>query len=209
MKDSDGKAFWVEFVNVAKAQKSGFVEYRWPKPGSDQPLSKLSHVALFEPWGWVVGTGVYVDDLDEKFWQSARSTLLIAGLGGLFTIVSALSIIRSVTLPISRLRAAMIRIADEDFAAHVPDVVRGDMARSLVALRDSINERVQGRVAAAEEQRALIEYERAEAERIRAQHAENLSVVVAELGAGLSRLAECNIRITIDELFPTDIEPLR
>ena len=213
MKDPDGKALWVEFVNVAKTQRSGFVEYRWPKPGVEQPVRILSHVVLFEPWGWVVGTGVYADDLDAKFWRSARSAFIIAGLGSLFMVLGAFSIIRSVTQPVQRLRLAMNRIAEEDFAADVPDVARGDevgdMARTLVALRDSVNARVQGRVAAAEEQRALIDYERAEAERIRAQHADNLGLVVRELGAGLARLADCNIRITIDEPFPADFEPLR
>jgi len=213
MKDPDGKALWVEFVKVAKEQKSGFVDYRWPKPGIEKPVPKLSHVALFEPWGWVIGNGVYIDDLDAKFWHSARQAFVIAGIGSLFMVLGAFLIIRSVTSPIQRLRTAMNRIAEEDFAAEVADVVRGDevgdMARTLVSLRDSVNERVQARVAASEEQRALIDRERGESERLRAQHAENLGVVVSELGAGLARLAECNISITIDEPFPADFEPLR
>ncbi|WP_337181864.1 methyl-accepting chemotaxis protein [Shinella sp.] len=213
MKDPDGLAIFVEFVKVARAEKSGFVAYQWPKPGVAKPVAKLSHVVLFEPWGWVIGNGVYVDDLESKFWQHARLDLGIAIVGAGLMLAAALSIVLSVTKPVSRLRAAMGRIADEDFAADVPDTQRRDevgaMARTLVSLRDSVNERVQMRLADVEEQRRLLDEEMAHAERLRAAHADNLDVVVRELGAGLARLADCNIRMTIDEPFPGDFEQLR
>ncbi len=41
----------------------GFVDYLWPKPGSDKPVEKLSYVKLYEPWNWIVGSGVYIDDV--------------------------------------------------------------------------------------------------------------------------------------------------
>ncbi|MFC3075973.1 methyl-accepting chemotaxis protein [Shinella pollutisoli] len=213
MTDPDGMAIFVEFVKVAQERKNGFVEYLWPKPGVSEPVAKLSHVTLFEPWGWVVGNGVYIDDLAAKFWQQARLGLGVAAVGAIFMLVAALSIVMSVTKPIGRLRVAMERIAEEDFAAEVPDTPRRDevgaMARTLVALRDSVNERVQRRLADTEEQRRLLDAEKIHAERLRAAHADNLNVVVIELGAGLARLAECNIRMTIDEPFPGDFEQLR
>jgi len=213
MKDPDGKALWVEFVKVAKAQKRGFVEYRWPKPNVELPVRKLSHVALFEPWGWVIGNGVYIDDLDQKLWSNAKTDIVIASIGALSLLCAAYMIIRSVIRPIKRLRAAMNKIAQEDFAAEVIDTVRsdevGEMARSLVSLRDSINDRVRLRVAAFEEQRHLIDAEKAKTESVRQQHAEHLAIVLRELGAGLSRLAQCNIRVTIDQPFPQAFEPLR
>ena len=56
-KDPNGKRLFVEFVDVVKKQKAGFVDYLWPKPGKDAPQPKLSYVIGFEPWGWVIGTG--------------------------------------------------------------------------------------------------------------------------------------------------------
>ena len=213
MKDPNGKALFVEFVKTAKAKRSGFVDYIWPKPGVKEPVRKLSHVALFEPWGWVVGNGVYLDDLDAKFWQTARSAMIIAIVGAIVMLAGAFTIIRSVIRPLARLREAMNRIAAEDFAAKIPDVDRrdevGQMARTLGALRDSVNDRVQLRLAETDAQRALLDQERAEAERLQAIHAGNLDLVVSELGAGLARLAECNIRLTLDEPFPGDFERLR
>ena len=58
MKDPTGKFLFVEFVNKVKKDGKGFVDYYWPKPGADEPVLKYSYVAGFEPWGWIVGTGV-------------------------------------------------------------------------------------------------------------------------------------------------------
>ncbi|WP_307188480.1 methyl-accepting chemotaxis protein [Massilia sp. CF038] len=63
-KDPEGKALFVEFVNTVKASGAGAVEYMWPKPGSDTPVRKVSYVKGFAPWGWVIGSGVYVDTVE-------------------------------------------------------------------------------------------------------------------------------------------------
>jgi methyl-accepting chemotaxis protein len=52
-KDPTGKRLFVEFVKAVKAGKdgAGFVDYRWPKPGLEEPVRKISYVKLYEPWG--------------------------------------------------------------------------------------------------------------------------------------------------------------
>lgn len=67
IKDPEGKALFVEFAKVAKEDKEGFVSYMWPKPDTETPLPKLTFVRSFPEWGWIVGTGVYVDDVDNEF----------------------------------------------------------------------------------------------------------------------------------------------
>ncbi|MES2088958.1 MAG: methyl-accepting chemotaxis protein, partial [Pseudomonadota bacterium] len=62
-KDPTGLQLFMEFVKTVKASGGGFVVYMWPKPGSDKPVDKISYVQGFEPWGWVIGSGIYVDDL--------------------------------------------------------------------------------------------------------------------------------------------------
>src|SRR5208282_101423 len=62
-KDPNGKALFVEFVKVCKDNGEGFVEYMWPKPGGTKPVPKISYVKLYEPWGWVMGTGAYMDGI--------------------------------------------------------------------------------------------------------------------------------------------------
>ena len=63
-KDPTGKHLFVEFVNMVKKAGAGPVDYMWPKPGSDKPVQKVSFVKGFEPWGWILGSGVYVDTVD-------------------------------------------------------------------------------------------------------------------------------------------------
>ena len=63
-KDPNGKRLFVEFVNVCRQKGQGFVDYYWPKYGADKPQPKLSFVKSFEPWNWVVGTGIYIDDIE-------------------------------------------------------------------------------------------------------------------------------------------------
>ncbi|MEA3512651.1 MAG: methyl-accepting chemotaxis protein [Campylobacterota bacterium] len=66
-KDPNGVYLFNEMVKVSKgANKGGLVKYVWAKPGHDKPQPKFSYVQLFEPWGWVVGTGVYIDDIEAS-----------------------------------------------------------------------------------------------------------------------------------------------
>ena len=76
-KDPQGKRLFAEFVAVAKNQGSGFVRYLWPKPGVKKPAPKLSYVKGFEPWGWVIGSGIYIDDVDAAFWDRIRGSLAV------------------------------------------------------------------------------------------------------------------------------------
>jgi methyl-accepting chemotaxis protein len=64
-KDPNGKKLFVEMVKVCKEKGEGFVEYFWPKYGADKPQPKLSFVKRFQKWDWVVGTGMYIDDVDR------------------------------------------------------------------------------------------------------------------------------------------------
>ena len=51
-------------VKTCQANGEGVVDYHWPKPGKDEPVSKISYVKLFKPWGWIIGTGIYIDDVN-------------------------------------------------------------------------------------------------------------------------------------------------
>ncbi|MCX7953805.1 MAG: cache domain-containing protein [Bacteroidales bacterium] len=65
--DPNGKRLFVECVEVVKKQKSGYVEYMWQfKDDSLHILPKISYVSLFEPWQWIIGTGVYIDDVKKE-----------------------------------------------------------------------------------------------------------------------------------------------
>jgi methyl-accepting chemotaxis protein len=80
MKDPNGFALFQTFVDTVRTQGQGLVTYEWPKPGSDKPVGKISYVMGFEPWGWVIGTGVYVDDITAAFVSQALWSSIVIGL---------------------------------------------------------------------------------------------------------------------------------
>ncbi|PLV60162.1 methyl-accepting chemotaxis protein [Thermotoga sp. KOL6] len=80
-KDPNGVYLFNEMVKVAQEKGEGFVEYHWPKPGSDKPQPKVSYVKLFKPWNWIVGTGIYVDDVkttvNSLVWEGTLIVIII------------------------------------------------------------------------------------------------------------------------------------
>ena len=80
MKDKAGNLLFEEMANVVKANGRGYVDYFWAKPNSDEIAPKLSYVEGFKPWGLFVGTGIYIDDVDAKFRETAKGLLLIGVL---------------------------------------------------------------------------------------------------------------------------------
>ena len=81
-KDPNGKRFFVEMAKVCGAQGEGAVDYMWPKPGFDRPVPKISYVKLFKPWGWIVGSGIYIEDVEAQI-DSLRMGILAGALGAL------------------------------------------------------------------------------------------------------------------------------
>ena len=110
-KDPNGKFLFVEFVKTVKAGGQGYVDYDWPKPGADKPVGKYSHVVGFEPWGWIVGTGVYVDDLQALFLKKAIRFSIVCGVGLLVLAAAAYVIVRGITKPINAMRQVLGRMA--------------------------------------------------------------------------------------------------
>jgi methyl-accepting chemotaxis protein len=87
IKDKNGKFLFQEFNRVVKTQGSGFVDYLWPKPGAEEGVPKVSFVTGFQPWGWVIGSGIYIDDLEAKFRVDAIELLLWGlAIGGFISI---------------------------------------------------------------------------------------------------------------------------
>ncbi|MEB2626476.1 methyl-accepting chemotaxis protein [Pseudomonas sp. YuFO8] len=113
-RDPDGKALFDEMVAVAVRDGSGLVRYRWPKPGSDAPVEKVSYVELFKPWGWIVGSGIYIDDVQVEFRRQLIQAFVI-----LLTITLVLSalillIARSIASPLAQVVNAMENIASSE-----------------------------------------------------------------------------------------------
>ena len=89
MKDPNGFALFNAFVATVRKDGKGFVAYQWPKPGHDLPVDKISYVQGFEPWGWVIGSGIYTGDLRQALlrelaWVGGITVLAMLVAGYLF-----------------------------------------------------------------------------------------------------------------------------
>ncbi|WP_018152334.1 methyl-accepting chemotaxis protein [Leeia oryzae] len=110
IQDADGVYLFREFARVGKTEGEGLVKYHWTKPGGTEALEKISYVKAVPDWGWVIGSGIYVDDVNQAFWARVRE----AGVGVsvvLFAVMVVLfRLIRAITSRLSVLSAAMSHI---------------------------------------------------------------------------------------------------
>jgi methyl-accepting chemotaxis protein len=86
-KDPNGLLLFKAMVDVVGKDGAGLVAYQWPKPGLAAPQDKISYVMAFQPWGWVVGSGVYVDSVladARALWLKAAGIIAATLLLGLY-----------------------------------------------------------------------------------------------------------------------------
>lgn len=108
VKDPDGNAIFVlSGQRASRPDGGGVVEYQWPKPGQEKPAPKVSYVKGFAPWGWVVGSGVYTDDLRASFLSSLGRTALVIAMA----LALNLLMVRNVYRTVSRGLNHAIRVA--------------------------------------------------------------------------------------------------
>jgi len=120
-KDPNGKELFNEMVRVAQRQGAGLVDYQWAKPGEVDPVPKISYVELFKPWGWIIGTGIYVDDVEAEFQRYVvRFSIIGLVIASLMAVLVAI-LIRSITKPLRDSMQAMANIASGE----------ADLTRSL------------------------------------------------------------------------------
>ena len=114
-KDPKGKRLFVSFVEKVKADGAGFVDYYWPKPGQSKPVPKISYVKGFPEWGWIIGSGIYIDDveaeIDKVFYLILAAALLITIVGLLLAYFMSRSISRPIHHIIQELNQGAEQVA--------------------------------------------------------------------------------------------------
>jgi methyl-accepting chemotaxis protein len=145
LKDSTGKDFFREMVELCRDKGKGFVEYTWPKPGSSAAVPKISYVELYQPWGWVIGTGIYVDDV------SAHMRTIQISIGGALLAILALCILlawvvsATITRPVKSIVDAMKDIAEgeSDLTKQLPVLANneiGELGREVNVFIDKLHD---------------------------------------------------------------------
>jgi methyl-accepting chemotaxis protein len=138
-KDGDGKTYIRDMIALVE-NGGGHLFYSFAKPGVGGVAAKVSSVLGYAPWGWMIGTGVYIDDVDAAFWRgmgkfSGAGLLVLAAASAM-----ALLLARAIVRPLRLLAAVTSRIGGGDYAVEVPAAERADeigsLAKAISLLRD-------------------------------------------------------------------------
>lgn len=149
MKDPAGKKLFMEMVAVVQSRNAGLVSYLWPKPGFSNPVEKVSYVKGFKPWGWIIGSGIYLDDVDALFRKEIQKDIFIMLLIiCIFSLVIWLAA-RSIIIPLGTEPAEIARIANQVAVGDVGIDIHAsgaDHASVLVSMKRMV-EKLRGMVA--------------------------------------------------------------
>jgi methyl-accepting chemotaxis protein len=136
-KDPMGKYLFVEMVETTKRHGKGFVDYMWLKPGYDKPIQKISYVKKFSEWGWTVGSGIYIDDVDKAVSEMTNSVLLFIFISVALVLVVGFFLARFIANPIKVLEQSAVKVAEGDVNVAV-DIKSEDETGKLAAAFNSM-----------------------------------------------------------------------
>jgi methyl-accepting chemotaxis protein len=210
--DASGKHYVPAMIQHAIAGQPFFQSYLIPRVPGGKPIPKISSMIAVPAWGWVIGTGLYVDDI--------QAGLLHSGfiLGTIFTPLLCFFLAfvflaqRQVGGLLGHLSESMLSLAGGSLQTEIPALERhdeiGKMASTLLVFKDGLTAKQQ---LEAEAQAARIE---AEAERARhatdqEEAAGRQREVVLALADALAKLAEGDLAISLTRQFTGDYERLR
>ncbi|MGC3964572.1 MAG: methyl-accepting chemotaxis protein [Rhodocyclaceae bacterium] len=144
-KDPDGRRYVADLL-AAGQRGGGFVHYKFPHPGGTVPAAKISYAESIPQWNWVIGTGMYVDDVDAAFRADLLRNLgivlvLALGVFGLVFVVGR-SVLQQVGGEPANAVAIMKRVAEGDLRAQVAGAPANSMLGELGALIDRLRDTV-------------------------------------------------------------------
>ncbi len=140
LRDTEGKAFFAEMVKVAKSEGSGFVDYVWDREGVSE--QKMSYIKYYQPWGWMVASGLYLADVEAEMGLSAvvaKILLAMAGVLGvilLFAFATASQIVRPLRTAITQMK----KMGEGDLSETIESTQQDEVGELLVAMSQMSNQ---------------------------------------------------------------------
>ena len=159
--DPTGKKFIREMIENGRKQGGGFTDLMFAKPNQTEPLPKRNYTIAFEPYKWIVGTGVWIDYIDEKVAEAQaladdmlrasiiQTFIIIVVLEAIITLI-AIKLSNRLIAPIKKLTKVVGILSTGDFRIESNDAEQqqisertdelGVMGRAVVTLRKNIND---------------------------------------------------------------------
>ena len=120
--DREGKRVFMDFVRLVEESGAGYVDYSWQwESDSGNTSRKTSYVKQFEPWGWILGTGICVDDVTGHITELIRQVVWICIV--ILAIVSALLIFLVFQSLLAEARRRKAEQGNEHFARRLQEVI--------------------------------------------------------------------------------------
>lgn len=192
--DVNGVKLFTRFVEASNQEENAYVSYYWKPEGQTTAVEKIAYVEPFAPWGWVIGSALYVDDIDAIFmrslWRTLWMTVVVLGCVVLF----ARLIGSNITGPLEEVVVFLKRVCDGDLSRAPARSNRQDELGRLLRSCGSVHESM----------RALIESNQSSAGEL-SQAIELLSDVTRNTSAGMNRQSDetTSLASAMEELSAT------
>ncbi len=212
--DTKGAYIIQEIIAASKKQGGGFTDYWFPKKGQTEALMKRGYSLFFEPFGWSVGTGNYVDDIDERVNYEktmlkkalVKDILSVAGFTSLLILCFALAGVyfgRKIARPILKIKDVVLQISDFNFeaASEIHNSVKyhgeieqmalatSNMRKNLTTIIEQIRD-VSNELSSSSEELSVSTSSFSNNVQSQAASAEEITATTEEISAGMDRIAE-------------------
>ncbi|MGF1683274.1 methyl-accepting chemotaxis protein [Photobacterium minamisatsumaniensis] len=134
--DASGKAHWQEMTAIARNTGSGFLTYAWIAPGGDVS-EKVSYVENYVPWGWVVGTGVHLLDIEAQFFNNIVQQLSLSVVVIVLLVLLGLWISNDICRPLEKLTHLVRNLERGDLTQDFSMDRRDEIGRIATALHSA------------------------------------------------------------------------
>lgn len=203
--DTNGFAYMQAIINAGKQEDGGFTDYVFPREGETESSPKRAYSKAFEPFGWVLGTGNYTDDIDDDVLDvknefssyESNSRMAIIGIAVVMEVIliSVLTLITvSIVKPLKKSLAHIEEIAQGDFSKEFEqDLLKrkddfGQLADSLEKMRSEMKELIGEVKSEALEITGMVQEIDTSLQALDDQ-IENVSATTEELAAGMEETA--------------------
>lgn len=216
----NNKNLFVAFADTVRKHGAGFVEYQWPKAlagggVTEQRFKKLSYVAGESTWGWVVGSGIYIDDVSAQFWALAKQIGLmgLAVIAGIMLLSAYIRrwVLKQLGGEVAEARQLVQKVAQGDFTARIasskaaPESVIGavgSMAKQLAEMIRGISQ-ISNSLSSASSQLAAVAQESHSTQDQQTQETDQVAIAINEMSHTIMEVSE-NARRASDAANKTD-----
>lgn len=139
-KDANGKLFAAELIRTSGVDGGGFTDYFFPRANSEVPAQKISYSTRYEPWGWILATGLYLDDIDLIFYQKLQGSAVYLVGAVVLMLVLVMLALRQHKRSLAMIFDQIARLANEDeekCSISLDEIPRNEFGSIIDAVSDA------------------------------------------------------------------------